>query len=479
MLLKKIILAAVSFLITIGVLEFAASRVVLTMAPLEIRDGLYTHPLPLITGVAGPPGRDFPTEGDPLPVARAENELRIAILGESSVSGSPFDVQVSIPAMVLDELRRSFPDRSVNVVNMGRPASIVANIYYYLIYLKTYQPDFIVFYMGMNDDPFMPGETCALGRNPALHGAWRTVVEHSWLAWLTRVYGPQFFWIASRKTDWYAPRDCPVPTFTMWTRLLATYATEMGAQVILVNPVRSAGFMLEPTDSPMEQKFPEKSPEYLAILACTLTPGCDMGALLLNELNKSDFPLFPSRLWFHDKDHAWRSFAWKEAAFVSGASHIEFERLLASVSPHGVLGTVLFADRQHLTPPGYFYLARLIAERIRFMITGLPERPVQVPAPAELEPYLRAAGSSGLPVIFEQFQRGHALVAVEGLLYSLTAFDRDGQCDPRFCADIERARLTRAWLRKLSGLDPGLPADRVKDLDAFDPMASFGPKMTL
>lgn len=480
MLGRKVVLALVSVVLTLALLELAADRFVRSMGPVKVRDGLYANPLPLITGVGGPPvALEFLPSGERLPIEKHEGELRIAVLGESSVEGSPFDVEVSFPAMMLDDLRRSFPDRSLTVLNMGRPGSVSANIYYYLIYLRKYKPDYIVFYMGMNDSPFMPGESCAIGASPRGHAAWRTLVEHSSLLWLARVYGPQYVWKLAGRSSWYPPRDCSVPTFSLWTRLLTRFARESGARVVIANPVKSVIVELESEDFERRSTFPRKSPEYLRLLACSLTPECDLHARLLEQVRKPTLGFLPSRLWNHKVDLAWRAAAWREAALAYGASVIEFERFLESVSPHGLLGSAFFADRQHLTPPGYLLLARVVSERLRTILSGLPERAVALPVPADLRPYLDATHSSGLGVIFDQFRRGHALALVQGLLYPLEAFGANGSCDPRFCAELEHARLTLGWLRTLAGLDHGLPPDKARGLVDFNVMVEKYPQTSL
>lgn len=479
MLGKKALLALASLALVLVVLEVGAWRVVAGLGPVKVRDGLYANPLPLITGVGGPPlDLRYLPRGERLAAERGPDEVRIAVFGESSVEGSPFDVEASFPAMLLDYLEENVPGRTFTVVNMGRSASIATNVYYYLMYIHTYRPDYVVFYMGMNDDPQLPGEPCMLGESPRLYGVWQALAERSWLLWLTRAYGPQIVWKHTGKSDWYGERDCSVPTFGLWTRELTRLARASGARVVIANPVMSALEPLEPTEHPSDRKFPAKSDEYRRLLACALTEGCDLTARLLDDLAKPATEGGPSRLELHRRDLESRAAAWRAAALEYGAAQIPFHRLLAAISPHGLLAETYFADRQHLSPPGYLFLARLVGERLRLLMTGQPERPVAAPHVADLAPYLAATHSSGLSVLFEQFRRGHALAVVDGLRFSMAAFGGQPP-DPRFASEVARARIAWAWLRTVAGLDHGLPPELVPELEAFDPFGDFYKKTTL
>ena len=285
-LLKRLLLAFASLALTLAVLELVARLYMPSLAPTKLRDGVYRNTLPLLTGTAGKPIplRDLRSFGERLDEQKAAGELRIFVTGESSVDGSPFDVHASMPTMLYDELRRAFPKRSLTVVNLGRSSSIAANTFYYVLYMRRYEPDYVVFYMGMNDADGMPGEQCAPARHPRLHRAWRSLVSSSWAAWLVRAYGPQLLWSVSPRKSWYPPKDCPEQTFATWTGILTREARAMGAKVVIATPVVSAAAQLEATSTQDESSdLPILKEDYLETLRCTLDDGCD----LINMLHTS------------------------------------------------------------------------------------------------------------------------------------------------------------------------------------------------
>ena len=126
--LVRVALSLTSVIVALLIAELVATLTMPGIAPVLVRDDFYVNPLPLITGVGPPlPLNQLPT-GDPLPEEKQDNEFRVAVLGESSVAGSPFDVHLSFPAMLYDMLRdlagATAPDKLVRVINMGRPSSI-------------------------------------------------------------------------------------------------------------------------------------------------------------------------------------------------------------------------------------------------------------------------------------------------------------------------------------------------------------------
>ena len=168
----------------------------------------------------------------------------------------------------------------------------------------------------------------------------------------------------------------------------------------------------------------------------------------------------------------YRAEAWKVAAEESGAAFIDFGSALEGASPHGLLAERFFADRQHLLPLGYLYLARLVAARIEADLSGEGAREVPVPAEQEVAPYLEAVWASPVEVALEQIARGWYVTGVPGLRYAVDAFppERCARKRPAFCFQVEQAALTLGWLRQRAGLDPGLPAELVARLESFEVM---------
>jgi hypothetical protein len=479
-------------LLLLGLLEFAARLVMPSLAPVYVRDGFYDNPLPLVTSTAGPPIdlAGLPS-GQRLPEAKRTGETRIFMMGESSVAGSPLGIDVSPPAMLKDLLSERLPGRDLTVVNMGRPASICANVYYYLLFLRRFAPDFVVFFMGVNDSEHMPGEQCLPGSHPGAYGLWRSLVERSWLLWLTRVYGPQFVWKATGKSDWYPARDCPEPTFSLWTDLLVGAAIDAGARVVIATPVVSAVARVEPVFRGVEHDDRPLDDDYRELLACALTDGCDfpgrvratLGATTLPPCDPEDpAPSAPcaevgasarDMLALHRRDLDRLASAWEGTAQRLGAEYIPFHRRLEEASPGTILASAFFMDRQHLTPTGYYYLARLVSERIAALLTGGPERAVSVPLDADVKSYVRGSASSGVEVELEQLVRTWFLTGLPGLRFTAENFVGDECSSPRVCDEGELARVALGWLRIKAGLEPGLPPELAARAASFTPRAAL------
>ena len=79
------------------------------------------------------------------------NLFRIMCLGESSMFGTPYDMNANIPGIVRKQLRHQYPDKEIEVINWGASA-INSNVIYDLSrQLLVYEPDLILVYMGHNE----------------------------------------------------------------------------------------------------------------------------------------------------------------------------------------------------------------------------------------------------------------------------------------------------------------------------------------
>ncbi len=475
----KLAMAATSLLLLLVVLEIAARLMMPNLAPVRIRDGYYGNPLPLITGSGPPLSLKYLPEGARLPEQKAEGEMRVFVYGESSVAGSPFDANVSVCAMLHDELREAFPGRKVSVVNMGRPGSICTNVYYYLLAARRLSPDWAVFFMGFNDDEREVGEQCAAVTRPRLHAAWRSLAESSWALWLARAFGPQYVWALTAKKDWHPAKDCARGSFGWWTDHLVRTAMEGGAKVVIATPVVSVERKLELLREDRGAGRPgAMSDVYKKLLACRLDESCDHKALFAATLaapegsrSESSNPTTLLEQHYHDVEV--RADAWRRASEANGAELIELHRLLAEKTPGGVTGSPHFADWLRLLPHGYLYLARLARERIRAVETGLPERPIEMPTRADVQPYLDASQVSGVKSALDQFFRRDFLTGLPTFEYALETWP-PGFCErKRFCSELDLARVALGWLRREAGLPHGLDPELAKRIDTYDPKAPY------
>ncbi len=77
--------------------------------------------------------------------------FRVFCLGESSMFGTPYTMNATIPAMLRLELRRLMPRREVEVINLGAAAinsNVIADL---ATLLPAFSPDLVVVYAGHNE----------------------------------------------------------------------------------------------------------------------------------------------------------------------------------------------------------------------------------------------------------------------------------------------------------------------------------------
>ncbi len=77
--------------------------------------------------------------------------VRVFCLGESSMFGTPYTMNATIPSMLRGQLRRLLPGREIEVVNLGAAAinsNVIADI---APLLPRYSPDLVILYAGHNE----------------------------------------------------------------------------------------------------------------------------------------------------------------------------------------------------------------------------------------------------------------------------------------------------------------------------------------
>jgi tetratricopeptide (TPR) repeat protein len=82
---------------------------------------------------------------------KSPNALRIMCLGESSMFGTPYDMNANIPGLLRKQLRRIYPGREIEAVNWGASAINTNVIRDFAPGLLAYQPDLILVYTGHNE----------------------------------------------------------------------------------------------------------------------------------------------------------------------------------------------------------------------------------------------------------------------------------------------------------------------------------------
>ncbi len=467
LLLKRIALALGSLLFTLLLLELVAAVVTPDPRPVLLRDGVYVNTLPLVTGRSHF-GMRPPEERPPLPQEKREGEFRILVFGESSVEGQPLHHEASAPTMLYDELKLRFPDRDITVVNMGRTGSIIANVYYYLLISKDFEPDAIIFYFGGNDSSELGGEQCWSIEHPNLHGMWRFVVERSALAKALRIYAPQLLWAGQAGTSGQGRTCEAMEVFPTWADRVVALASEIAPVVIVTTPVLSMVGNLERNGFGLYENL--ETPIYRELVRCRLDRQCDfygeMRRILTGvtwyEVVSNSF--FPSVIPLLHRVVALRV-EWAAAAKAHGAIMVDFLQALSDVSPGGLPGVKRdqFADEIHLTMQGYLFLARHWAEALRPALGGGTALPVAFPKPSEVMRYSKDLKDKGYSSLFNYIRRGWLLVTLDGFT-QLLRFPVAGR-------PSTLAAVFLAWARERVGLAPQQHAGLQKCLETFDPMA--------
>ena len=437
--LRGLALSAATLTLTCLLLEVLARLLAPDPAPYRLRDGLYASALPQIAGVALPLQASVPRDAPRLAVEKDPKELRIFVFGESSVAGVPFSIAQSSSAMLLDLLKNGLPGKKPVVVNMGRIGALAPNTLTYLLAMRRFHPDVVVFYLGINDSAAGGLEEGMPARSPRLHAIWRWLLGHSQLVWLLRVHGPH--WLPQRPAPSgqaaKAPQG-PPPGFGRWTDLLTETAVGMGAQVLVTTPLRTAMAELEPGLVPAADgsvAFAGLTPEYRALLACRLDPACDFAGVLARHFaDAQPLALQRHRAWLDALGAAWQA-----GAQHFGAHFVDLRTALEQRSPGHLLGARFFMDEVHLTLEGYAVQARLWDAQIRALLADAPPQPIAWPTPADLEPYQRLP-CAPTAMGWSFLKRGWYLCAIPSL-QAAVAMCPGPQCDGG------KAASGLAWLK--------------------------------
>jgi lysophospholipase L1-like esterase len=466
---KRALLALASLLVTSLLLEGATRLFLAPPTPVELREGIYVHQLPLVNGRQTVPG----VRGRPLAEQKRPGETRIFVFGESSVEGGPWGYFGGPVTMLRDQLHASFPDRDLTVVNMGRGAATTMDAYYFLVTIERFAPDLIVFYQGGNDFFSTDRERCLPSEHPRLHAAFRWLVEHSRLVWTMRAQGPSFFarWTSPPSAGASAEKEVDLcddgAGFSAWAELLVATAKRMTPNVIVATPVQNPLRWAEPSGRwGVEQRLDvqAKSEPYKRLLGCVLDERCDLVATWAHELVAGRY----HSPWVDARREAWR-----RAATERSASFIDVGADFAQHAEGG-LRPPLFSDEVHLTFEGYWRLAWLWSRAVEPML-GAPVSHPDAPPPLDRPRYLAAVMRHGRKVgacfllgSADVYLRADMPLIAASILRLAVAFEAQLPGEPARSRAGLVAQLLLGTLRRDLGLDPSLPpalAPRLASLD--------------
>lgn len=482
---KRLLLLATSFVFTIFALEIVARSLLLPPVAYQLREQLYVNALPRL---ASPFTVGYSIPGQ-LPREKEPGEVRVVVLGESSVEGVPFGPNVSPVAMLHDMLTASLPERRISVINMGRASSLVTTTYYHLIHILRYEPDIVIFYLGANDMEQGPGEQCMMGEHPTLYSMWRKLVENSALLWVARVLGPSYLSVASNYDS--QVETCDHATLRQWYGRLAQMAAESGAEVVITSPVLSSAALLEPglPDAVSgNYDIATMAPDYRELVRCRLQPGCDFLTTLREVIanrerlrQEGSGGSDPAATRTPIQENPVNTRVWRDVATAAGCRFIDFRASLLANSPGGILYEKFFTDEVHLTVRGYLFLARHWHDEVVEILSGRRADSVALPTEEEVRRYRQSVRAGDVGSLTNHLRRGWFLTAIPGLENAVsTCSDRAcpeptqeilawlrttpgselaeavDSCSERACS--EDARVLLGWLRTQVGLDPAVDA---------------------
>lgn len=441
-------LVAASTVLTVLVVEGMARLWVRIPAPVQLRDGVFVSSLPLING--HPSCRWTATvTGEPLPLARRPDELRVFVFGESSVQGSPWDYLGSPATMLRDHLRELLPGRSITVVNMGRACSSMMDSYYYLLSIASYKPDIVIFYQGSNDRFDVDNERCLVVNWAPLHAGWRFLAGHSRAFWAARAMSPQALRLWENKAltgpvPPGKPRCDPNAAFSRWTQILVGTAKELGAQVIVTSPVRNPVLPLElkawsPKPSPVAEVIKSADAPYRKILRCELSPACDP--------TKEIQAAIADRAMEIEE----RAAAWEATAASQGARFVDFSARLNKAAPRGESVGRYFVGETHLTLEGYWLLSSLWAEAVADRMSG-GGRPQTNPRRPNVQRYVDDLKAHGSRVEDIFYREGFSYLRARMLLLAVPCLTQAAG------RQVPDAQLILARLRQDVGLPLAIPS---------------------
>jgi hypothetical protein len=471
---KRVLTSIVSVLVVSLVAEIAVRLLTDPPAPLLLRDGIYVSQLGLVNGrdtVARLPAGDHPA----LAEAKRAGEIRVFVFGESSVQGSPWEYYGSPPSMLHDQLRERFPDKTITVVNMGRGAAMTIDAYYFLVSIARFSPDYVVFYMGGNDEYDASPEMCLPASLPRIYAGWRWLVEHSRALWSARALAP--LELARRrgiskgrrgggKERPRTPCD-PDEGFRAWSDVLVSTAQAMGARVIVTtlvqNPLHWLGGRADPGSSDGALRVAEKPESYRNLLRCLLQDDCDAARAAETELEHTDLRQNLEAYAIATRSETWREVAARRSAWIVDLAGYVRDHVRPGAFPP------FFIEERHLSLAGYWTVASLWSASLEQGTLPPP------PPPFDERRYLSAVVANGhrdascimLGCVALSLRAGDLLVTAP-LLKAAIAFDAPASGAVAATRAGIVAQLLQGRLRSEVGVDPKLPAALAPLLDRVD-----------
>lgn len=290
--------------------------------------------------------RYFPVQGISPAVAltdlfrkeKAQNGLRIFVLGGSSAAGYPYLYNGSFPSYLEVILQARFPDREVEVVNLGMTAVASYTVRDLALKLAPYQPDMLLVYSGHNEfyGALGAGSSESLGNSRWLVKSALYLSDFKIYQLLTAVIaGSKSWWGASHTNN----------SSTLMERMVANRAIAYGSPVFYAAAENLEKNLIDVAGFCREQEIP-----------------LFVGTLVSNIADQSPFvDVFesgqPQSQWQALVDQAKNSYGQDPAATkITLRAAIEIDSMAASA--HFQLGRLLLQEQHFAAASKSLYRAK-------------------------------------------------------------------------------------------------------------------------
>lgn len=348
--------------------------------------------------------------------AKAPGSLRIVVQGGSTAAGFPYGKNASPAALLQQRLRRTFPDREVEVVQTAMAAVNSYALRDFVDEIIAIKPDAVVIYAGHNE--FLGilgvGSSFGPGASPAFTRLTLRLRELRLLQFMQRLYG-LVTTSAEPRTGTLMGTIARERNIALGSRLYQRGVTQFRSNLAaLLERYAEAGIPVfigtlasNEKDQPPFSGSPEPVsadwPGQRDAVRAALQAAATADALMLAEAlvdtapsaAEAHFLLGRAALAQGDRERARNAFAAaldrdrlrfraptvfdkliREAATAHDAVVVEAHAKLASASPEGVIGAELMLEHLHPNHTGYLLLAEAFYEALAGHGLGLDWRVV-------------------------------------------------------------------------------------------------------